>query len=175
MLDETKPCNRFCYNEGTPLAFSCQCTGGNTGRCCEKSGGPTRKPTTHTQNPADPKNCEVSEWHQWSVCNAHCGNGGISRRSRTKTVVESGGGRCPYSLDDVKVCNRFCNNGGTPLAYSCKCPGGITGRCCENGGGPITRPTQVLPQTTGDPSGKSLHSVPHISSHCGNVFQLKIR
>ncbi|XP_035672714.1 von Willebrand factor D and EGF domain-containing protein-like isoform X2 [Branchiostoma floridae] len=99
---QTPPCNRFCYNGGTPLARSCSCPPGWTGTCCEQAC------TWH--------------WNSWSACSAPCGNSG------TQTRTASG---CGAPGPQTQACNRFCHNGGTPLATSCWCPLDFWGTCCE--------------------------------------------
>jgi len=34
-LEETRPCNRFCYNGGSPTSTGCTCQKGGSGQCCE--------------------------------------------------------------------------------------------------------------------------------------------
>ena len=34
-LEETRPCNRFCYNGGSPTSIGCTCQKGGSGQCCE--------------------------------------------------------------------------------------------------------------------------------------------
>ncbi|CAH1259099.1 VWDE [Branchiostoma lanceolatum] len=99
---QTHACNRFCHNGGTPLATSCSCPPGWTGTCCE------RACTWH--------------WNGWSACSAPCGNSG------TQTRTASG---CGAPGSETRPCNRFCHNGGTPLASSCRCSLDFWGTCCE--------------------------------------------
>ncbi|CAH1259096.1 VWDE [Branchiostoma lanceolatum] len=61
-------------------------------------------------------------WNGWSSCSAPCGNSG------TQTRTASG---CGAPGPQTQACNRFCNNGGTPLASSCSCPLDFRGTCCE--------------------------------------------
>ncbi|XP_066303433.1 mucin-like protein [Branchiostoma lanceolatum] len=61
-------------------------------------------------------------WNGWSACSAPCGNAG------TQTRTASG---CGAPGPQSQACNRFCNNGGTPLPASCSCPKGFAGTCCE--------------------------------------------
>ncbi|KAI8488008.1 hypothetical protein Bbelb_341260 [Branchiostoma belcheri] len=54
-------------------------------------------------------------WTSWSACSAPCGNSG----TQTRTAVVFGTATACYQ---TRPCNRFCHNGGTPLATSCSCP-----------------------------------------------------
>ena len=59
--------------------------------------------TDHAMCPV-PIDCEVSEWDEWSECDATCG-GGTQYRSRTATTqAEHGGEECP-ELSEMRECN----------------------------------------------------------------------
>ncbi|KAI8482345.1 hypothetical protein Bbelb_399360 [Branchiostoma belcheri] len=62
-------------------------------------------------------------WNAWGACDAPCGNAGIQTRTASG---------CGAPGPQTQPCNRFCNNGGTPLSYSCSCPNEFWGPCCEN-------------------------------------------
>ncbi|XP_078575667.1 uncharacterized protein LOC144861565 [Branchiostoma floridae x Branchiostoma japonicum] len=61
-------------------------------------------------------------WNGWSACSAPCGTLG------TQTRTASG---CGAPGPQTRPCNRFCYNGGTILATSCRCPLEFQGTCCE--------------------------------------------
>ncbi|CAH1259103.1 VWDE [Branchiostoma lanceolatum] len=61
-------------------------------------------------------------WNGWSACSAPCGTSG------TQTRTASG---CGAPGPEIRACNRFCHNGGTPLTTSCSCPLDFWGTCCE--------------------------------------------
>ena len=50
------------------------------------------------------KNCEVSEWNNWSECSATCGGGMQTRFRLVKKQAENGGKVCP-SLTESRTCN----------------------------------------------------------------------
>ena len=52
-------------------------------------------------------NCRVDNWSVWSSCTQSCG-GGLTTRTRRKTVTESCGGGCSYHLRETKRCNTNC-------------------------------------------------------------------
>lgn len=84
--------------------------------------------------PCSARPCQVSSWSSWSACSQPCGTSGTQKRTRRKTVVQACGGSCPYSLDQVRACNRDqCKNGGTPFSNGCRCRPGYRGTCCEGG------------------------------------------
>lgn len=51
-----------------------------------------------------PIDCHVSEWSAWGACTKTCG-GGAQTRTRTVTVDQSGGSKCP-ALSDQRACNK---------------------------------------------------------------------
>ena len=72
--------------------------------------------------------CTVTEWSVWTGCSRECGNAGEQTRSRIKITA---GVSCPYSLIDMRPCNRFCHNNGIPKNQGCACLKPYTGRCCD--------------------------------------------
>lgn len=50
-----------------------------------------------------PINCQVSDWGNWSDCNARCGNGFKKRERKVIQVPRFGGQECP-TLDDYQSC-----------------------------------------------------------------------
>lgn len=54
-----------------------------------------------------PRHCRVGSWTSWSTCSLSCG-GGVRSRTRTKTSIESCGGRCPYDLIQTQTCKSQC-------------------------------------------------------------------
>ena len=84
--------------------------------------------------PCSPRACKVSPWSEWSPCNHQCGTIGKQKRTRTRTVLESCGGSCPFILIQARWCKRVnCQNSGTPTGKSHSCQPEYNGMCCENG------------------------------------------
>jgi hypothetical protein len=50
-----------------------------------------------------PVNCQVSDWGQWSECNARCGSGFKKRERKVVQINMFGGQECP-TLDDYQTC-----------------------------------------------------------------------
>ncbi|XP_077983429.1 uncharacterized protein LOC144438253 [Glandiceps talaboti] len=76
--------------------------------------------------------CQVSAWSTWGNCSIECGSSGTRTRTRSKTVQESCGGQCFYSLSETADCaDDGCNGHGSPMAESCECDRGWSGTCCD--------------------------------------------
>ncbi|XP_048584112.1 hemicentin-1 isoform X2 [Nematostella vectensis] len=90
LLVQTRPCNRFCANGGTPQGERCQCSGMFKGQCCRIVDG------------------GWSEWSPWSSCTRTCDTG---EQLRMRTCDN------PYPVHDGHFCNgareeiRECTNG----------------------------------------------------------------
>jgi hypothetical protein len=52
----------------------------------------------------DPTDCVLSEWSDWSVCDATCGVDGIETRTRTILVTPANGGLECGPLEETRVC-----------------------------------------------------------------------
>ena len=84
--------------------------------------------------PCRPRACQVSSWSEWSPCTHQCGTIGKQKRTRTRTVLESCGGSCPFVLIQTRWCKRLnCHNSGTPTGKGHSCQPGYDGICCEIG------------------------------------------
>ena len=82
--------------------------------------------------PCRPRACQVSSWSEWSPCTHQCGTIGKQKRTRTRTVLESCGGSCPFVLIQTRWCKRLnCHNSGTPTGKGHSCQPGYNGICCE--------------------------------------------
>ena len=84
--------------------------------------------------PCSPRACKVSPWSEWGPCNHQCGTIGKQKRTRTRTVLESCGGSCPFVLVQARWCKRVnCQNSETSTGKSHSCQPGCNGMCCEIG------------------------------------------
>ena len=80
--------------------------------------------------------CQVSQWSSWTSCTKSCGVSGFTTRNRSITQQQSCNGKtCTDRLEQVKPCNVFCFNNGTPDAstQTCQCSKGWKGECCDEG------------------------------------------
>ena len=72
--------------------------------------------------PCRPRACQVSSWSEWSPCTHQCETIGKQKRTRTRTVLESCGGSCPFVLRQTRWCKRVnCQNSATPTGNSHSC------------------------------------------------------
>ncbi|XP_033106384.1 spondin-1-like [Anneissia japonica] len=72
------------------------------------------------------RDCELSDWSQWSTCLNPCE--GNTYRSRYVIREAKCGGTC-RELTQHKSCDHFCNY-ETMYNSKCSCPPGFSGRCC---------------------------------------------
>ncbi|CAG2219794.1 WIF1 [Mytilus edulis] len=84
------------------------------------------------------KQCQLSQWGQWSNCTSPCG-GGISMRykhmccNKTYSSFEKCVKDCNITTTDyseMKICGKTCVN-GVFRQNKCQCPNRFTGKCCE--------------------------------------------
>ncbi|VDI69259.1 Hypothetical predicted protein [Mytilus galloprovincialis] len=84
------------------------------------------------------KQCQLSQWGQWSNCTSPCG-GGISMRykhmccNKTYSSFEKCAKDCNITTTDyseMKICGKTCVN-GVFRQNKCQCPNRFTGKCCE--------------------------------------------
>ena len=82
--------------------------------------------------PCRPRACQVSSWSEWSSCPYHCGTGGKQERTRTRTVLESCRGSCPFALIQTRWCKTVnCQDLGKPTGKSHFCQPAYNGICYE--------------------------------------------
>jgi len=55
------------------------------------------------------KNCELSDWTEWSVCSKQC-DSGVADRMKAITAPLVGDGECPSMRDDLRMQERSCND-----------------------------------------------------------------
>ena len=124
--NETRPCNRHCWNGGSLVnGSSCLCQDYFSGSCCETGCYPTH--------------CTWKTWSFWSVCTQTCGGTGEqTRRRENQQTAMCNGTECIGDTQETRPCNRFCLNGGTIVenSTSCQCQDYFSGTCCENGCSP---------------------------------------
>ncbi|XP_033125552.1 A disintegrin and metalloproteinase with thrombospondin motifs adt-1-like, partial [Anneissia japonica] len=110
------PCNRFCYNNGSPMDGFCKCHSPYSGKCCSE---------------CTAKDCLFSEWESWSDCVSDCGG----YRTRSRNVIreaQCGGSPCSDKTTEELKCEPICLNGGNLLAGQCQCVTPYSGDCCES-------------------------------------------
>ena len=84
--------------------------------------------------PCSRRSCQVSPWSHWGQCSHQCGTSGTQTRKRKKTIAESCGGSCLFTLSETRPCNTDnCQNSGTSTSQGCSCKPGYRGTCCEKG------------------------------------------
>ena len=57
--------------------------------------------------PCSPRSCQVSPWSHWGHCSHQCGTSGTQTRKRKKTIAESCGGSCLFTLSETHVCSLY--------------------------------------------------------------------
>ncbi|XP_078671942.1 uncharacterized protein LOC144911634 isoform X1 [Branchiostoma floridae x Branchiostoma belcheri] len=83
--------------------------------------------------------CAWGPWSSWSDCTAPCGNSGTWTRNRgVAHHAQCGGVGCAGPSSQTGPCNRFCYNGGTPLASHCACESDHWNTCCQSACTPIS-------------------------------------
>lgn len=89
--------------------------------------------------PVIPVDCEVSEWSDWSICSAPCGNGTQTRTRNILTPAYSGG-KCDIPLTETRDC--IIKN----CPIDCKYTVSDWGDCSATCGGGTTSRTMTIEQ-----------------------------